>query len=189
MSKITKKEKAVADRLRREIGGSRPALSEELHARLCRAVWQHQADSTPLPVRRPTANRFFRWALLAAAACLLAAIGITWQAMHAVRDAGLDAPALASRPKAGLGNMAELVGRVAAKTDAMMDAAVKAPRWAYLEQDARSVLEMPAVRLPFDVVSSLLSVPRKDRPRGPAPRTTIRFRNDAFRELAGVRQG
>jgi hypothetical protein len=189
MSKITKKEKAVADRLRREISGSRPALSEELHARLCRAVLQQQADRSPLPVRRPNANRFFRWASLAAAACLLAAIGIAWQARHAVRDTRLDAPALASRPKAGLGNMAELAGRVAAKTDAMMDAAVKAQRWAALEQDARSVWEMPSVRLPFDVVSSLLSVPRKERTREPSPHTTIRFRNDAFRELAGVPQG
>ncbi len=223
MSKITKKEKAVADCLRREIGGSRPAFSEGLHARLCRAVQQRQADSSPAikmvnanpqrkrgllarasgwyaelpcrgssspsPRRRSTANWFFRWASFAAAVCLMVAIGITWQARHAVRDAGPDAPALATPRKAGLGNLAELAGHAAAKTDAMLDTAVKAKRWAYLDQDARAVLEMPAARLPFDVVSSLLSVQRKDRTRGPSPRTTTPFGNDAVREQAGVRHG
>ena len=37
MSKIANKEKAVAD-LFGEIGGSRPAFSEKLHARLCQKV-------------------------------------------------------------------------------------------------------------------------------------------------------
>ena len=40
-------------------------------------------------------------------------------------------------PKSGLSCIAELASRTAVKTDVMMDAAVKAHRWAYLDQDAR----------------------------------------------------
>jgi hypothetical protein len=129
----------------------------------------------------------FRWASLAAATCLLVAIGITWQAMHAVRDGRLAAAARANHRKAGLGGIAELAHRVAAKTDAMMGAAADAQRWAYLDQDARSILATPAARLPFDVVSSLLSVPRQDRARGPSPRAATRLGNGAFQEPSGVR--
>jgi hypothetical protein len=186
---MSKKEKAVGDRLRREIAGSYPEFSQGLHTRLCRAVQQYRAERAPLPVRRPATNWLLRWASFAAATCLVAVIGITWQVMHPVRDAGAGAPALTNDRRPSLANFTELAGHVTAKTDAMMDVAVKAQRWAYLDEDARSVSQMPAVRLPFDVITSLLSVQRKDHARGPSPRPVIRFGTDALREQAGLRHG
>jgi hypothetical protein len=172
MPKITNQEKAVADRLRREIGKMRPEFSEELHARLWRSVQQHRADGAALSVRKPIAGWLFRWASVAAAVSLLAAIGVTWHVMHAVRDAGMHTPAIAiaNRQQTGLSNMTELADRVARKADAVADAAAKVHCWGYLEQDARSVLEMPAAKLPFDVVSSFLSMSRQDRTRSPSDR-------------------
>ncbi len=60
-----------------------------------------------------------------------------------------------------MGSMTGLADEVVAKTGATVDAAVKAQRWAYLDQDAQLAMEMPVARLPFDVVSSLLSMPRR----------------------------
>jgi hypothetical protein len=80
----------------------------------------------------------------------------------------------------------ELADRVAVKTDAMVDTAAEAQGWAYLDLDARAVLKTPAARLPFDIISSLLSVQRQDRTRGPAPRTATRAGNRVTQEQVGV---
>ena len=189
MSRVTHQEKLVADRLRREIGQSRPEFSEELHARLRRALRQDQANKLSHPRARPAAGRLFRWASVLAAICLLLAVCAAWQAMHASRDAGPHAPALATRGKPSLGSMSELAHRAVAKTDAMVSAAVKAHRWAGLDQDVRSVLKMPVARLPFDVVSSLLSVKRPKDSRLPSPGPASPRERNHLPEHAGARDG
>jgi hypothetical protein len=186
---VTHQEQCVADRLRREIGQSRPAFSEELHARLSRALRQDQANKLSLPTTRPAARRLSRWASLLAATCLLVAVCAAWQAMHAARDAGPGAPALATRRKPGLGSMSELAHRAVAKTDAVVNAAVKAHRWAGLDQDVRSLLKTPVARLPFDVVSSLLSVQRQKDSRLPPPGSASPLEKTRFPEHASVRDG
>ncbi len=65
--------------------------------------------------------------------------------------------------------MAELVDRVSTKFDGIVDLAVGAPRWFYLDRNLRLALQTPLVRVPVDVVSSLLSMGSK-HPR-PAPST------------------
>jgi hypothetical protein len=178
MSKITQGEKAVAARLRREFAASRPAFSEGLHDRLCEAIRRQPAAGT---TRR--AQRVSRWALVAAAACLLIAASVAWRGIGRLRDSR--ARAVARAPRAGMGRMTGLAGTLAAKTGAAVDAAVQAQRWAYLDQDARTALKMPVARLPLDVVSSLLSVPRRGDSRAPSsalPRNSPRGR-------AGARDG
>jgi hypothetical protein len=180
MSKITQGEKAVAARLRREFAASRPAFSEGLHDRLCEVIRRQPAGGA---TRR--AHRVSRWALVAAAAaaCLLIAASVAWRGIGRLRDSRVRAVARA--PRAGMGRMTGLAGTVAAKTGAVVDAAVRAQRWAYLDQDARTALKMPVARLPLDVVSSLLSVPRRGDSRAPSsalPRNSPRGR-------AGARDG
>jgi hypothetical protein len=189
MSRITRQEKLVADRLRREIGQSRPEFSEELHARLRQALRQEQANKLSQPAARPAAGRLSRWASVLAAICLLAAVCAAWQAMHVARDVGPNAPTLATDRKPSLGSMSELAHRAVAKTDAMVSAAVKADRWAGLDQDVRSVLKMPVARLPFDVVSSLLSVKRPKDSRHPSPGPASPRERDHLPEHVGVRDG
>lgn len=173
MARITDKEKAVADRLRREIGGLQPAFSEELHARLRQALQQYQTENMPMPRRQPTSNWHLRWASVVAAISLLLVIVITWQTINTDRDAGHDATVLAKDRKTSIGIISELANRVTTKTDTMVDSAVKDQRWACLDQDARAVLKTPTARLPFDVVSGLLSMQRQKRSQGPSSHRII----------------
>lgn len=180
MTKVTHQEKAVADRLRHEIGESRPEFSEGLHDRLFQGLQQYRANRMPSPIRQATARRLSRWASFAAATCILVAVCGTWYAIHVARDAKSAPLALANIRKAGLSNLTELADRVAVKTDTLVDTAVKSHRWANLDNDAQALLKMPAARLPFDVVTSLLSVRRQDRVRGPTPHDAKRSENHAI---------
>jgi hypothetical protein len=179
MFKLSVKETAMADRLRQEALGARPAFSEDLHARLCGALRSCQTD-TVRP--RPSAgNRWLRGATVAAAACLLLAIGVTWMATKTSPDAGSagsgsagNAGYLARRGvpvvgdahrKADVRSMTELVGRMSTKFDGFVDLAVKAPRQYYLERNLRLALQTPVVRVPVDILSSLLSMGSQKHPR------------------------
>ena len=179
MSRLTQEEKAVAARLRQELAASRPAFSEGLHDRLCMAVRQQQAGAAS---RR--GHGFSRWAPLAAAACLLIAACVAWRVIGGVGDGG--APRIAGVQRASIGSMTGLADEVVAKTGATVDAAMKAQRWAYLDQDVQIALEMPAARLPFDVVSSLLSVPRRTDARIPSSRPASHLDRNSLRGPAGV---
>ncbi len=66
--------------------------------------------------------------------------------------------------------MTELVGRVSTKFDGIVNLAVKAPRRLYLDRNLRLALQTPVVRVPMDVLSSLLSMTSQKHPR-PAPAT------------------
>jgi hypothetical protein len=85
-----------------------------------------------------------------------------------------------------MGSMTGLADEVVAKTGATVDAAVKAQRWAYLDQDVHIAMEMPVARLPFDVVSSLLSVQRRQDSRTPSPGPASHLDRNSLRGQAGV---
>jgi hypothetical protein len=149
MPKITQEEKAVAARLRREFAASRPEFSQGLHEQLCRAIRPQTAGGATHRRRH-----FFAWAMVAAAACLLVGAFAVWHGMGRTSHSGPRSVAGASKP--GMGRMMNWAGRVAARTDAAVGTAVESQRWVFLDQDARTVLQTPAARLPLDVVSSLL---------------------------------
>jgi hypothetical protein len=185
MFKLSAKETAMAERLRQEALAVRPAFSEDLHARLCAALQSCPADAAR---PRPSASgRWFRWAPAAAAAAgLLLAVGVTWIATKTQPDAGPagsgsagNSDYLALRGTPGLGkahrkadvrSMTELVGQMSSKFDGFVDSAVKAPRRYYLDRNLRLALQMPVVRVPMDIVSSLLSMGSQKHPR-PVPPT------------------
>ena len=181
MFRVSAKETALADRLRQEALASRPVFSEALHVRLCGALRQCQADA-PRPRQRPPAiERFVRWAPAVAAACLLIAVCASWIAIKVRPEAGSDvsgltdssglvarntAPSLPKAPrKIDVRSMTKLVGQVTAQFDGMVNLAVTGPRRIYLDRNLRIALETPMVRVPLDVVSSLLSMGSQKHPQ------------------------
>ena len=61
--------------------------------------------------------------------------------------------------------MTALVDQVSTQLDGFVDLAVQAPRRLYLDRSLRLALQTPVVRVPADVISSLLSMPLPKRPR------------------------
>ena len=162
--------RVLADRLRAEAARSRPAFSEALHARICRAVQQYRAEEGG--TTRAAAGRHcgVRWAVAAvAAAASLGAAILVWQA--APSGCGPDIPPssrLADQSAPDGGRLADafdfqvdahtvagLAASVPSQIDALVDSAVAAQQWAYLDHDAQLALRMLADRLPFDLASSL----------------------------------
>jgi hypothetical protein len=180
---------SLADRLRREALASRPEFSAELHARLCRAIEKHQAESVAIEPRPARVGPATRWAVAAlAACCLLAAAVVVWQT--AARPGGgsgqepgelagvkepasqpnmPDTVAIAATvdPLAGLEDMTDAAGRAADELGSLVDSAVATQRWAYLDHDARQAMETLAARLPFDVSLALLPDSAAERPETP----------------------
>jgi hypothetical protein len=175
MSKLPATETTLADRLRQEALAMRPAFSEDLHARLCAAV-----RSCPVEAVRPlvaAGGRWTGWASLAAAGCLLLAVGATWMLTRTGPQAGAGAYA-ARRGATGPGNahrkadvqsVTALVDQVSTKFDGFVDLAVHGPRRFYLDRSLRTALQTGVVRVPVDVVSSLLSMTPHKHPRPSSP--------------------
>lgn len=164
-------EKTLAERLRDEARRSRPAFCEALHARIWRAIGEsrQRRPAEARPEQRRTGKRSaLAWAIVAAAC--LAAAAIVWKTRDtAPRPALPGEEAIAGRPQlaspASPGAAADeavdfspvtgLTGQVSAGIPGLVDAAIDAQRWAYLDHDARLTLEILADRLPFDLGSSL----------------------------------
>ena len=177
MSRLSATETALADRLRQEALAARPAFSEDLHARLCAALRSCPAGmARPRPAAR---SRWFRAAPVAAAVCLLLVVGVTWIVMKNRPDAGLgSANSVAHRTVPGVGNahrkadarsMNAMVSRMSTNFDGIVDLAVRGPRRFYLDRNLRLALQTPMVRVPVDVISSLLSITPQKRPRPASP--------------------
>ncbi len=169
----TDQEKAVAERLRREICGSQPPFSEELHDRLSRAIQQHKANSTPMPIPQSNSNWLSHITWVTSFMGILLVATILWQSLHSNQMIARENIQQGNSRKADLRVLTELANRVTTKADTMIDSAVKAQRWACLDEDAQSVLKTPAARLPLDVVSGLLSMSRQKHSPGPSTHTTI----------------
>jgi hypothetical protein len=149
----------LAERLRAEAGDSRPAFSEDLHARICDGVRQCGVFHVS---RRMFGRPVGLAAVGAAAASLLVAavlIGPSWQR---ARRLLLDEPSAAAPPPgiakpssepAGPGSGFELVTDLADRATEHFDSLVDAAgQWASLDHDARLAFESLSERLPVNLV-------------------------------------
>ncbi|OHB71037.1 MAG: hypothetical protein A2V70_15135 [Planctomycetes bacterium RBG_13_63_9] len=150
-------EKALADRLKQEAKASRPAFSEALHARICRAVRQRQ---TAVPPRVVAGRSRRRWAVAtAAAACLVGAVVVVWQ-MDYLSGRTPEAPEHARRngdssdPLAQLGAIARVANNTTTDVGMLMDSDLTARQWAYLDHDARVATRLLIEQLPLDMLAS-----------------------------------
>ena len=66
-------------------------------------------------------------------------------------------------------SMGAFVNQMSTNFDGFVDMAVHGPRRFYLDRSLRIALQTPVVRVPFDVISSLLSMTPSKRPRPVAP--------------------
>lgn len=163
-------EKGLAQRLRRDAESSRPEFSEALHERVCRAIRESRPGEVQPKRRRPLGRLALSWAAVAVAAACVAAAVIVWKARDVTPRpslpgegaiAGHSRPAKAVPPDSlanaavDLSPLTGLTGQVSAGIPALVDAAMDARRWAYLDHDARLTLEILTDRFPFDLGSSL----------------------------------
>jgi hypothetical protein len=162
-------EQRLGDRLRREALESRPAFSEELHARMVRAVRQSEVFDAPKR-RRPSFPDAW-WSLrpvriAAACACVLAAAIVGWRLTgRGIEPGGPHSPAPPEwvAPMAvdggtdevtgGLLAISELADRVAGQLDKMLDSQVVSEDVAYLDEDARLAVRGLIAQLPVDLGS------------------------------------
>jgi hypothetical protein len=159
----------LAERLRAEACESRPAFSEELHARICDGVWQCGVPGTS---QRVFGRSVGLAAVASAAALLLAAAvlhGPSWQ--PARPGAGKASGAAASRPasptvstepagsESGFELVTDLTDRAIEHFESLFDAADAAGQWAYLDHGAPLALESLSERLPINLVPMTSSEP------------------------------
>jgi hypothetical protein len=178
----------LAGRLQREARASRPEFSEDLHERMCRALWPCETGTIMVARVAPPRGRAGRWLVAAAAAAsVLIVAGFAWRAglLSTPSDAPLEAvvaqhePAAAvpgplapaplpvaaeifSDPAADFEHVTALVDEAAGQFNEFLASAVAAPRFTYLDQDA-SLAEGLAEHLPFGLPLALASsVPVED---------------------------
>jgi hypothetical protein len=141
----------LADRLKREAAASRPAFSESLHARICRAIEQSKLQTA----RRPAAVQW-RWAYAAIAATLLVGVSlVAWRLSNApgtgppppVEDFVQDDSA---RPLRELPRL-DQVDHTVTQVGSLVDSTLTAGQWAYLDHDARLAAELLIDQFPFDL--------------------------------------
>ena len=151
--------KAVADRLKREASSSRPAFSESLHARICRAV--ESGKSRP-------ARRFkwpaFRWPIAAAVVAAACAAGVWLIAPYLNRTPTLEpspvhvADSVPETPETPdplveLRNVGLGIDRTA-MVSLSVDEELTTQGWAYLDHDAHLAAGLVIDQLPFEIVSA-----------------------------------
>lgn len=179
----------LAGRLQREARASRPEFSEDLHERMCRALWPCETGTIMVARVAPPRGRAGRWLVAAAAAAsVLIVAGFAWRAgllstpSDAPREAvvaqhepaaAVPAPLVesaplpmvaevATEPAADFERVTALVDEAAGQFNEFLASAVAVPRFAYLDQDA-GLAEGLAEHLPFGLPLALASsVPVED---------------------------
>jgi hypothetical protein len=159
----------MADRLRNEARQTRPAFSESLHARICRAV---EASKIAEPPRRVTPSRLGRIGIAAAlAASLVVAVSyLVWQGSTPSGPASprrlMPKPDnLADlngqenivvkpkrRPDEDLQSPTDVPGNPAVDIGLLVDSTLTDRRWAYLDHDARLAARMLLTQLSPSIV-------------------------------------
>ena len=148
------------ERLRAEACDSRPVFSEELHARICDAVWQCGVFPAS---RRGLRRTLGLAAVVAAAASLLAAavlLGPSRQPARLVVRGKASGPAVSlsvsptpSAEPAGSESGFELVTDMADRATEQLESLTDAVgQWAYPDHDARLALESLGERLTISLV-------------------------------------
>jgi hypothetical protein len=163
---MNRDEQRLGERLRREAAESRPAFSEDLHARMVRAVRRSGARKM-----QPAGELAASWCsmrrvrLAVAGACLVAAAAIGWQWMRMARPpADLHTPSPRNEIAApaaggpddltrGLAAVSELGDRMANQVDRMLASGVVLENVAYLNDDARRAVRGLVAPLPVDFAS------------------------------------
>ena len=171
---LSREEKALVDRLRREALTSRPEFSETLHSRIRRAVRQCEAGKAPAR-RRPAAIQLFPRGAFAtvAAICVLGSLVIAWQSIEGVRESGtVGVDAVDDREFAAhmAASVVEMADRAVEEIDALVDSTMVQQQWAYLDHDAQLVVQVLLDQLPFDVMS--VDEPGRAGPPGPSDFTS-----------------
>jgi hypothetical protein len=149
-------EQRLADRLKREARATRPAFSEALHARICRAV----SDSGPAARRRPSTSPWrHRWLLLAAAAALLLSVSLVawWLAPPSASPTRSPGAKVAfvepHEPTVDPEMITGPTGEMAEEFGKLVDSTLETGQWAYLDHDARVAAQFLMDQLPIDVAS------------------------------------
>lgn len=157
-------EKRLADRLKREASATRPAFSENLHARICQALQRCEAPASLRPKRRRLPRR---WVLVAVAATLLVSACLAaWRLFRPPGPAWrpidtdivvVDVPDPAGDPDVSPVVDPEMItgpaGDAAEQVVMLVDSTLSTGQWAYLDHDARVAVELLVGQLPFDVES------------------------------------
>ena len=161
--------RVTADRLRNEARQTRPAFSESLHARICRAV---EGSKIAEPPRRVAPSRFGRIGITAAlAASLVVAVSyLVWQGSTPSGPVSprrlMPKPAnLADRngqenivvepelgPDEDLQSPTDVPGNPAVDIGLLVDLTLTDRRWAYLDHDARLAARMLLTQLSPSIV-------------------------------------
>ena len=164
-------ERTMADRLQNEARQTRPAFSEALHARICRAV---EASKIAEPPRQVAPSRLGRFGIAAAlAASLIVAVSyLVWQGStpsgpaspHRLMTkpdnfASLDGQEdIAVEPEPELGpdedlqSPTDVPGNPAVDIGLLVDSTLADRRWAYLDHDARLATRMLLTQLSPSIV-------------------------------------
>lgn len=152
----TDEETRLADRLRREARATRPAFSEALHARVCRAL---QPCAPASPPRAGAGRMGRRWLSLAVAATLLiSVVSVAWWLNRSPRSGpspvarNVPVPPIPD-PGADPDVITEPTGEIAEHLGMLVDSTVTAGQWAYLDHDAQVAVRLLMNQLPFNETS------------------------------------
>jgi hypothetical protein len=153
----------IADRLRHEAKDTRPAFSESLHVRICRAVEQSEMAEPPRPVALPYSSR---GGITAAVAATLAVgvLYLVWQGNspsgsvpkpgEIVSSAGQEKAVVnpEPRPDEALPSSTDVPGNPAVEIGLLVDSTLTNRRWAYLDHDLQLATRMLLDQLPGSIV-------------------------------------
>jgi hypothetical protein len=165
--KMNKEEKKLADRLKAEARADRPEFSEALHARICQAV-----QCTETPAQRPGGfpRLARRWLGATIAALLLIGFSIVlWRAgrpSHIAEGPEDRSPVRVVVPENAVVDnpvpdsivtdaepLAVPSVQTAGRLGLLVDSSISAGQWAYLDHDARVVMDMLIGQFPLDIGS------------------------------------
>jgi len=144
---------ALADLLQQEAEQTRPAFSESLHARICRAVEESSVAELPRPAARP---RLVRVGIAAVVAATLA-IGVFCLARHGAKPNTVAGPgstdhdSVAPEPDEDLQPLADMPGNAAVDIGLLVDSTLTNRQWAYLDHDAQLAATMLLDQLPRSI--------------------------------------
>lgn len=148
----------LSERLKREAASSRPAFSESLHERICRAIRDQHAPPAPLPAGRSTSRRA-GWAMVAAAVAVAASVVlVVWRPRQTPEpQPGRVQPTAsvpeAPNPLAELDNLPVLGDPTPEEFGLLVDATLTRQQWAYLDHDARVGAELLLEHLPWELAA------------------------------------
>jgi len=148
--------KALAERLKHEAEVTRPAFSEALHARICRAVGQCELRELPQP-SAPLLRRPWVWSAIAVT-LLLGALLLVWKTR--VPTGPTPEPIGVARrterepePAEEAELPTDVIVDVPVDVGVLVDSTLANRRWAYLDHDARLAAQVLIAQLPLDMTS------------------------------------